>query len=198
MSEENNEIKKKRGRPKKNTSENNKENNKEKTDIVSLSSPEKANDIVRKISEGKEIELDLDKQVLLNNFNTFMLAEAYTQLPTIIKLHELQTKCLDKYYEQVNEMLDEGDYNVFLLEKIINAINTSIDRCNNIILKLGLNSDITDSLMITHVDNSQNINVYQSQISKQRVLNTIDKLLANPNLLNADSEDNFIDDIDED
>ena len=195
MSEENKSTKKKRGRPKKNTSEN---VNKEKTDIIALSSPEKANDIVKKISEGKEIELDLDKQVLLNNFNTFMLAEAYTQLPTIIKLHELQTKCLDKYYEQVNEMLDEGDYNVFLLEKIINAINNSIDRCNNIILKLGLNSDITDSLMITHVDNSQNINVYQSQISKQKVLNTIDKLLANPNLLNVDTEDNFIDNINED
>lgn len=198
MSEENNIIKKKRGRPRKNTSEldTNKQNDKEKTTIVSLSSPDKAQDIVKKISEGKEIELDLDKQVLLNNFNTFMLAEAYTQLPTIIKLHELQMKCLDKYYEQVNEMLDDGDYNVFLLEKIINAINSSIDRCNNIILKLGLNSDITDSLMITHVDNSQNISVYQSQISKQKVLNTIDKLLANPELLNVNN-DEFINDIDE-
>lgn len=184
MSEES--IKNEKEIPDENTSEN---INKEKTDIIALSSPEKANDIVKKISEGKEIELDLDKQVLLNNFNTFMLAEAYTQLPTIIKLHELQTKCLDKYYEQVNEMLDDGDYNVFLLEKVINAINNSIDRCNNIILKLGLNSDITDSLMITHVDNSQNINVYQSQISKQRVLNTIDKLLANPNLINNDDGD---------
>ena len=43
-----------------------------------------------------------------------MLTEAYSQLPTIIKLYELQTKCLDKYYEQVNEMLDNDDVNVFL------------------------------------------------------------------------------------
>ena len=140
---------------------------------VSLKSSDNANQILEYISKGEKVELDADKQVLISNFNTFMLAEAFSQLPTIIKLHELQTKCLDKYYEQVNEMLDNDDVNVFLLDKIITTINSSIDRCNNIILKLGLNSDITDQLMIKHIDNSQNINVYQSQISKQKVLDTI-------------------------
>ena len=58
-------------------------------------------------------------------------------------------------------------------------INNCIDRCNNIIMKLGLNSDITDQLMIKHVDNSQNINInaYQSQISKQKVLDTVRNIL---------------------
>lgn len=145
--------------------------------IMSLSSPENAKDILNSISDGNNVEIDVDKQQLLNNFNTFMLAEAYSQLPTIIKLHQLQTRCLDKYYDQVNELLDEDDANVFMLDKIITTINNSIDRCNNIILKLGLNADITDQLMIKHIDNSQNINVYQSQISKQKVLDTINDIL---------------------
>lgn len=144
---------------------------------VSLKSKDNVTEILDYISKGKKVELDADKQVLISNFNTFMLAEAYSQLPTVIKLHELQTKCLDKYYEQVNEMLDNDDVNVFLLDKIITTINNSIDRCNNIILKLGLNSDITDQLMIKHIDNSQTVNVFQSQISKQKVLDTINTLV---------------------
>ncbi len=142
-----------------------------------LSSPENANKILDSISKGEAVELDVNKETLLNNFNTFMLAEAYSQLPTIIKLHELQTKCLDMYYKQVNELLDEEDVNVFLLDKIITTINNSIDRCNNIILKLGLNSDITESLMINHVDNSQHLSIYQSQISQQKVIDTINEIL---------------------
>lgn len=144
---------------------------------VSLKSSDNATQILDYISKGEKVELDADKQVLISNFNTFMLAEAYSQLPTVIKLHELQTKCLDKYYEQVNEMLDNDDVNVFLLDKIITTINSSIDRCNNIILKLGLNSDITDQLMIKHIDNSQTVNVFQSQISKQKVVDTIHTLI---------------------
>jgi len=162
------------GRPKKNKDEVTAliptEENKE---IVSLSSPDKAKKILDAISKGVNIELDVDKQILLNNFNSFMLSQAYSQLPTIIKLYELQTKCLDKYYEQVNEMLDNDDANVFLLEKIINTVNSSIDKCNNIILRLGLNQEITDQLMIRHVDNSQSINFYQSQMSKQKVLDAL-------------------------
>ena len=187
MSEESKEPKK-RGRKPKNT---------ESTDIVKttpiktveLSSPDKAQTILDSISKGEKIELDVDKQILLNNFNTFMLAEAYSQLPTIIKLHELQLKCLDKYYEQVNEMLDNDDANVFLLEKVINTINSSIDRCNNIILRLGLNSDITDQLMVKHVDNSQNVNVYQSQISKQKVVDIINKLKSGEIFYEMDDPD---------
>lgn len=187
MSEESKEPKK-RGRKPKNT---------ESTDIVKttpiktveLSSPDKAQTILDSISKGEKIELDVDKQILLNNFNTFMLAEAYSQLPTIIKLHELQLKCLDKYYEQVNEMLDNDDANVFLLEKVINTINSSIDRCNNIILRLGLNSDITDQLMVKHVDNSQNVNVYQSQISKQKVVDIINKLKSGEIFYEMDDND---------
>lgn len=165
---------------------------KEETTIVSLSSPDNANEILKNISKGNNIELDVDKDKLLNNFNTFMLAEAYSQIPTLIKLHELQTKCLDEYYKQVNELLEDEDANVFMLDKIITTINNSIDRCNNIIMKLGLNSDITDSLMIKHVDNSQNINVYQSQISKQKVLDTINSILQNDSniIINDDSENN--------
>ena len=144
---------------------------------VSLKSSDNATQILDYISKGEKVELDADKQILISNFNTFMLAEAYSQLPTVIKLHELQTKCLDKYYEQVNEMLDNDDVNVFLLDKIISTINGSIDRCNNIILKLGLNSDITDQLMIKHVDNSQTVNVFQSQISKQKVIDTIHSII---------------------
>lgn len=156
-----------------------------------LSSPENAQKILDSISKGESVELDVDKQILLNNFNTFMLAEAYSQLPTIIKLHELQTKCLDMYYKQVNELLDEEDVNVFLLDKIITTINNSIDRCNNIILKLGLNSDITESLMIKHVDNSQHLAVYQSQISQQKVLDTINTILnGNYNIDNIPEEIN--------
>lgn len=144
---------------------------------ISLSSADKVDKILNSISKGKTVELDVDKQTLISNFNTFMLAEAYSQIPTIIKLHELQTKCLDKYYQQVNELLDEDDANVFMLEKIINTINNSIDRCNNIILKLGLNTDVTEQLLIKQIDNSQNINVYQSQISKQKVVDTINEIL---------------------
>lgn len=154
---------------------------------VSLKSSDNANQILDYISKGEKVELDADKQVLISNFNTFMLAEAYSQLPTVIKLHELQTKCLDKYYEQVNEMLDDGDVNVFLLDKIITTINSSIDRCNNIILKLGLNSDITDQLMIKHVDNSQTVNIFQSQISKQKVLDTIHTLVNGGYLTNDEN-----------
>lgn len=173
-----NETPKKRGRkPKSSTNIDVIENNKPTVKIISLSKADKTQDILNAISNGETVELDVDKQILLNNFNTFMLTEAYSQLPTIIKLHELQTKCLDKYYEQVIEMLDNDDVNVFLLDKIITTINSSIDRCNNIILKLGLNSDITDSLMIKHVDQSQSINVFQSQISKQKVLDTINGLM---------------------
>lgn len=160
---------------------------------VSLKSQDNATQILDYISKGEKVELDADKQILISNFNTFMLAEAYSQLPTVIKLHELQTRCLDKYYEQVNEMLDNDDVNVFLLDKIITTINSSIDRCNNIILKLGLNSDITDQLMIKHVDQSQNINIYQSQISKQKVLDTIHTLVNGGYLSNQTS--NISDDI---
>lgn len=145
--------------------------------IIPLKSQEAATKILECISEGQSVELDVDKQTLLNNFNTFMLAEAFSQLPTIIKLHDLQMKCLDKYYTLANEMLDNDEVNVFLLDKMITTINNSIDRCNNIILKLGLNSDITDQLMIKHVDNSQNVNIYQSQISKQKVIDTIQSIL---------------------
>lgn len=144
---------------------------------VSLADANNTKDILEAISKGTPVELDVDKQILLNNFNTFMLTQAYSQLPTIIKLYELQVKCLDKYYEQVNEMLENDDVNVFLLDKIITTINSTIDRCNNIVMKLGLNTDITDSLMIKHVDNSQNINVFQSQISKQKVLDTVHELI---------------------
>lgn len=153
---------------------------------VSLKSSDNATQILDYISKGEKVELDADKQVLISNFNTFMLAEAYSQLPTVIKLHELQTKCLDKYYEQVNEMLDNDDVNVFLLDKIITTINSSIDRCNNIILKLGLNSDITDQLMIKHIDNSKTVNVFQSQISKQKVVDTIHTLIEGGYLTNSD------------
>ena len=175
MSENN--VPKKRGRkPKNKNTEIIQVNNQPQVKTISLAKADNTQDILNAISNGETVELDVDKQVLLNNFNTFMLTEAYSQLPTIIKLYELQTKCLDKYYEQVNEMLDNDDVNVFLLDKIITTINSSIDRCNNIILKLGLNSDITDQLMIKHVDNSQNINVFQSQISKQKVLDTVQHL----------------------
>lgn len=165
------------------------------TKTVSLKSTDNAKQILDYISKGEKVELDADKQVLISNFNTFMLAEAYSQLPTVIKLHELQTKCLDKYYEQVNEMLDNDDVNVFLLDKIITTINSSIDRCNSIILKLGLNTEITDQLMIKHVDNSQNINVYQSQISKQKVIDTINKIVNGGYL--TDSDITSIDEINE-
>lgn len=165
------------------------------TKTVSLKSTDNAKQILDYISKGEKVELDADKQVLISNFNTFMLAEAYSQLPTVIKLHELQTKCLDKYYEQVNEMLDNDDVNVFLLDKIITTINSSIDRCNSIILKLGLNTEITDQLMIKHVDNSQNINVYQSQISKQKVIDTINKIVNGGYL--SDSNITSIDEINE-
>ena len=175
MSENN--VPKKRGRkPKNKNTEIIQVNNQPQVKTISLAKADNTQDILNAISNGETVELDVDKQVLLNNFNTFMLTEAYSQLPTIIKLYELQTKCLDKYYEQVNDMLDNDDVNVFLLDKIITTINSSIDRCNNIILKLGLNSDITDQLMIKHVDNSQNINVFQSQISKQKVLDTVQHL----------------------
>lgn len=156
---------------------------------VSLKSSDNVSQILDYISKGEKVELDADKQVLITNFNTFMLAEAYSQLPTIIKLHELQTKCLDKYYEQVNEMLDNDDVNVFLLDKIITTINSSIDRCNNIILKLGLNSDITDQLMIKHIDNSQTVNIFQSQISKQKVVDTIHTLIEGGYITNENNID---------
>lgn len=181
-----NDTPKKRGRkPKNKNNEVVPVNNQIKT--VSLSKADNTKEILDAISNGETVELDIDKQTLLSNFNTFMLTEAYGQLPTIIKLYELQTKCLDKYYEQVNDMLDNDDVNVFLLDKIITTINSSIDRCNNIILKLGLNSDITDSLMIKHVDNSQNINIFQSQISKQKVLDTVHELI-NSGYLADDTE----------
>lgn len=181
-----NDTPKKRGRkPKNKNNEVVPVNNQIKT--VSLSKADNTKEILDAISNGETVELDIDKQTLLSNFNTFMLTEAYGQLPTIIKLYELQTKCLDKYYEQVNDMLDNDDVNVFLLDKIITTINSSIDRCNNIILKLGLNSDITDSLMIKHVDNSQNINIFQSQISKQKVLDTVHELI-NSGYLTDDTE----------
>lgn len=159
----------------------------QETKTVSLKSSDNVSQILDYISKGEKVELDADKQVLITNFNTFMLAEAYSQLPTIIKLHELQTKCLDKYYEQVNEMLDNDDVNVFLLDKIITTINSSIDRCNNIILKLGLNSDITDQLMIKHIDNSQTVNVFQSQISKQKVVDTIHTLIEGGYITNENN-----------
>lgn len=169
---------KKRGRkPKNKNDELIPVDNQNQIKTVSLAKADNTKEILDAISNGEVIELDVDKQTLLSNFNTFMLTEAYSQLPTIIKLYELQTKCLDKYYELVNDMLDNDDVNVFLLDKIITTINSSIDRCNNIILKLGLNSDITDSLMIKHVDNSQNINIFQSQISKQKVLDTVHELI---------------------
>ena len=152
-------------------------NENEITKTVTLNSQDNAIDILNSISKGETVKLDVDKETILSNFNTFMLAEAYSQLPTILKLHELQTRCLDMYYQQVNELLDEEDANVFMLDKIITTINNSIDRCNNIILKLGLNSDISESLMIKHVDNSQSINVYQSQISKQKVLDVVHEIL---------------------
>ena len=169
---------KKRGRkPKNKNDELIPVDNQNQIKTVSLAKADNTKEILDAISNGEVIELDVDKQTLLSNFNTFMLTEAYSQLPTIIKLYELQTKCLDKYYELVNDMLDNDDVNVFLLDKIITTINSSIDRCNNIILKLGLNSDITDSLMIKHVDNSQHINIFQSQISKQKVLDTVHELI---------------------
>jgi len=149
--------------------------------IISLTSQDNADKILESISKGENVELDINKQTLVNNFNTFMLAEAYSQLPTILKLHDLQMKCLDKYYEQANEMLDDDDVNIFLLEKMINMINNTIDRCNNIILKLGLNGDITDQLIINKIDNHQNVNVFQSQISKQKVLDTVKNILATIN-----------------
>ena len=111
---------KKRGRKPKN--KNNKiiqVSNQPQVKTISLAKADNTQDILNAISNGETVELDVDKQILLNNFNTFMLTEAYSQLPTIIKLYELQTKCLDKYYEQVNEMLDNDDVNVFLLDKII-------------------------------------------------------------------------------
>jgi len=148
-----------------------------KKEIIKLSSQDNANKILNAISKGIPVELDGNKDVILNNFNTFMLAEAYSQLPTIIRLHELQTRCLDKYYEHVTEMLDNDDTNVFLLEKMITTINNCIDRSNNIILKLGLNSDISDQLVINHIDQSKHLSVHQSQISKQKVMDTIDLIL---------------------
>ena len=164
-------------------------NDKSNKELITLSSPENAKDILDTISKGNNVELDINKQDLLNKFNTFMLAEAYSQLPTIMKLHELQTKCLDAYYKQVNELLEEDDANVFMLDKIISTINNSIDRCNNIILKLGLNSDITDQLMINHIDNSQTLNIYQSQISKQKVLDTIRAILQGEVSIDVDAVD---------
>ena len=147
---------------------------------LSLKSQSNAEEVLNSISRGETVEL---------NFNTFMLAEAYSQLPTILKLHELQTRCLDMYYKQVSELLDEEDANVFMLDKIITTINNSIDRCNNIILKLGLNTDISESLMIKHVDNSQSVNVYQSQISKQKVIDTVHEILKQVNIENVDTID---------
>ena len=176
MSEENKQ-KKKRGRPPKKKQETNLAIMENKS--LNLKSQDNVQLIMNAISNGKSVELDIDKNEMMKNFNTFMLTQAYGQLPTIIKLYELQMRCLDEYYKQVNELLDDEDANVFLLDKIITTINNCIDRCNNIIMKLGLNSDITDQLMIKHVDNSQNINInaYQSQISKQKVLDTVRNIL---------------------
>ena len=115
MSENN--VPKKRGRkPKNKDIEISQVNNQPQVKTISLAKADNTQDILNAISNGETVELDVDKQVLLNNFNTFMLTEAYSQLPTIIKLYELQTKCLDKYYEQVNDMLDNDDVNVFLLD----------------------------------------------------------------------------------
>ena len=150
---------------------------KDNTATIKLSSSNNAQEILDSISNGKNVELDIDKETLLSNFNTFLLAEAYSQLETIIKLHKLQVKCLDKYYEQVNELIDNDDANTFMLEKIITTINDSIDRCNNIIFKLGLNSNVTDQLLIKNIDKSQNVNIFQSQISKQKVLDTLNLIL---------------------
>lgn len=176
MSEENKQ-KKKRGRPPKKKQETNLAIMENKS--LNLKSQDNVQLIMNAISNGESVELDIDKNEMMKNFNTFMLTQAYGQLPTIIKLYELQMRCLDEYYKQVNELLDDEDANVFLLDKIITTINNCIDRCNNIIMKLGLNSDITDQLMIKHVDNSQNINInaYQSQISKQKVLDTVRNIL---------------------
>lgn len=176
MSEENKQ-KKKRGRPPKKKRETNLAITENKS--LNLKSQDNVQLIMNAISNGESVELDIDKNEMMKNFNTFMLTQAYGQLPTIIKLYELQMKCLDEYYKQVNELLDDEDANVFLLDKIITTINNCIDRCNNIIMRLGLNSDITDQLMIKHVDNSQNINInaYQSQISKQKVLDTVRNIL---------------------
>ena len=165
---------------------------------ISLTSSDTAQEILDSISDGKTVELDINKDSLINNLNAFLLAEAYSQLPTIIKLHKLQTKCLDKYYEQVNELIDDDDANTFMLEKIINTLNESIDRCNNMIFKLGLNSNVTSQLMIKHVDNSKNVNVFQSQLSKQRVISALDKIITlyeNPDqniTLQDASESDFI------
>ena len=38
--------------------------------------------------------------------------------------------------------------------------------------------------MIKHVDNSQNINIFQSQISKQKVLDTVHELINSGYLSN--------------
>ena len=189
MSEEN-KPKKKRGRPPKKKQEETQLTIKENK-ALNLKSQDNVQIIMNAISNGDSVELDIDKNEMMKNFNTFMLTQAYGQLPTIIKLYELQMRCLDEYYKQVNELLDDEDANVFLLDKIITTINNSIDRCNNIIMKLGLNSDITDQLMIKHVDNSQNINInaYQSQISKQKVLDTVRNILEISQTTNNVSED---------
>ena len=144
--------------------------------IVSLNSPKEADEILKMISNGQNVALDVDKEQLINNFNTFMLSEAYSQIPTLIRLHELQTKCLNEYYKQVEELLENEDANVFLLEKIIGTINGTIDRCNNIIMKLGLNANITDQLIINNIDNSQNVNVFQSQMSQQKVVDLLNRV----------------------
>ena len=77
-------------------------------------------------------------------------------------------------------MLDNDDVNVFLLDKLITTINNNIDRCNSIILRLGLNEDVSSGLVIKHIENSQNIvqNVYQSQLSKQKVIETVNNLMS--------------------
>ena len=192
MNEENKQ-KKKRGRPPKKKQETNLAITENKS--LNLKSQDNVQLIMNAISNGKSVELDIDKNEMMKNFNTFMLTQAYGQLPTIIKLYELQMRCLDEYYKQVNELLDDEDANVFLLDKIITTINNCIDRCNNIIMKLGLNSDITDQLMIKHVDNSQNINInaYQSQISKQKVLDTVRNILEiSKTTNNINEEDELI------
>ena len=145
----------------------------------SLQSQDNAQKILQAISDGELVTLDVDKDKIINNLNTFMVVEAFRQLPTILKLHELQVKCLDKYYELAMEMIDDDDVNVFVLEKMIGCINSSIEKCNSIILRLGLNKEISDSLMIKQVDQSQNINVYQSQISKQKVIEALKNLMEN-------------------
>lgn len=159
-----------------------------------------SDDIVRKtalelIAEGNKDTIDSCSSLFESSklqMRIFLVEQAKRELNAIIKYTKLLDKLQDKYEEKLTEYLDDSNNENVLITALpyfINHISKCIDRSNSIIKEILGNNKLMDILYVnmsqnntTNVSNNYLASNLSDPQSRQKVRNTISKILSQINI----------------